>query len=274
MITKSSPAHINWIVDTGERINTADKKEVIVLELRHSGETKILSAWAKHFRDHYCSDSDIDYYRKGYGFSRQEYLNEIKLPDRSDPLGPSIRAGDFGEVLVSDYLEYILKYWVPRTKYSDKTIRNESKKGSDIIGFKFIDGDRESPEDILIIFESKTLFSGKDRDSLLQKTIDHSAKDQLRKAESLNAIKQRLHETGQEDDANKIDRFQDKIDRPYKEFSGAAALFTSSLLDCNLIQQSLAEGHWNKDNLILVVIKGENMMDLVHELYRRVADEA
>jgi hypothetical protein len=32
--------------------------------------------------------------------------------------------------------------------------------------------------------------------------------------------------------------------------------------------------HPNIDNLVLLIIKGPGMMDLVHELYRRAADEA
>jgi hypothetical protein len=32
--------------------------------------------------------------------------------------------------------------------------------------------------------------------------------------------------------------------------------------------------HPNGDSLVLLVIKGPGLMDLVHELYRRAADEA
>ena len=130
--------HTKWLIDTGERLKTADGKEVEVWEFRHEKDEAVLSAWAKHFRNHYCFDSEIDYWRRGYKCSRGEYLNTIKFPDPKDAPGPSIRAGDFGEVLVADFLEYLLGYWVPRTRYGDKTIRNESTKGSDIIGFHIV----------------------------------------------------------------------------------------------------------------------------------------
>jgi hypothetical protein len=119
-------------------------------------------------------------------------LNKIKFPDPQEPPGPSIRSGDFGEILIADFLEYILGFWVPRTRYSDKDIRNESSKGSDVIGFKFLVDGSESPEDILFIFEAKAQFSGNSPNPRLQEAIDDSRKDQRRKAESLNAIKQRL----------------------------------------------------------------------------------
>jgi len=44
----------------------------------------------------------------------------------------------------------------------------------------------------MIIFESKAQMSGNVAGTILQNAIADSAKDELRKAESLNAIKQRL----------------------------------------------------------------------------------
>lgn len=46
--------HLKWLVDTGQRLTTADGKTVEVWELRHSKDDAVLSAWAKHFRNHYC----------------------------------------------------------------------------------------------------------------------------------------------------------------------------------------------------------------------------
>lgn len=108
------------------------------MELIHHGDEAILSAWAKHFRNHYCLDSQIDALRKGTPRSRTGYLTQIKFPDAAQAPGPSIRAGDFAEVLVTDYVEFAMRLWVPRTRYDHKVARNESTKGTDIIGFKFV----------------------------------------------------------------------------------------------------------------------------------------
>ena len=94
-------------------------------------------------------------------------INTIKFPDPKAALGPSIRAGDFGEVLVADFLEYLFGYWVPRTRYSDKTIRNESTKGSHI-GFHIVKDGKDSSKDRLEIFEAKAQFSGKKAKAILQ----------------------------------------------------------------------------------------------------------
>ena len=102
------PPHLDWLVDTGERLTTADGKMIEVWELRHLADEATLSAWAKHFRNHYCFDGDIDALRAAR--SRQQYLEEIKFPSRNSALGPSVRAGDFGEILIADYLQWLLGY--------------------------------------------------------------------------------------------------------------------------------------------------------------------
>jgi len=266
--------HIKWLVNTGEQLKTADGKDVEVWEFQHQDDDDVLSAWAKHFRNHYCFDSEIDYWRKGYKYSRGEYLNTIKFPSPNTAPGPSIRAGDFGEVLIADFLEYLNGYWVPRTRYGDKTIRNESTKGSDIIGFHIVNDGEASPKDKLAIFEAKAQFSGNKPKARLQDAVDGSAKDITRKAESLNAIKQRLHGRSELDNAEKIERFQNEVDNPYIEVYGAVALFENPLFDRNQTSSTDSSSHPHSGELTLVVIKGEQMMALVHELYRRAADEA
>jgi hypothetical protein len=266
--------HINWLIDTKVRLKTVDGKTAQVLEFRHRNDDKILSDWAKHFRNHYCLDSEIDSLRKGTSYSRTEYLNEIKFPDAKVKLGPSIRAGDFGEILVADYLEYILRYWVPRTRYCDKTVRNESTKGCDIIGFNILDENIFSRNDSLAIFEAKTQFTGNKPQNRLQDAVNDSIKDVIRKAESLNAIKQRLLGTKHSNLTSRVERFQNPEDHPFKEISGAVALFSTVCYDANCISKTDASSHPNKDNLILIAIHGNDMMNIVHELYRRAADEA
>lgn len=266
--------HLKWLVDTGERLKTTDGKIVEIWEFRHKQDEAILSAWAKHFRNHYCLDTKIDFLREGTGYSRVDYLNKIKLPDHSVTPGPSIRSGDFGEILVADYLQYILGYWVPRSRYANKDVRNESTKGCDIIGFKFLHNGKDEKDDILAIFEAKAQFSGSKVTPRLQHAVDGSAKDYVRKAESLNAIKQHLFNQSMLVDAQKIERFQNLEDRPYREIYGAVALFSTQIYDGDEISKTTTKDHPYAKELSLLVIRGDTMMDLVHELYRRAADEA
>jgi len=277
-----TPVHLKWLVDTGERLKTADGKIIEVWELRHGKEEEILSAWAKHFRAHYCSEASIDFLRGQ--LSRKKYLEDIKFPSRTSNLGPSVRAGDFAEILIADFLQWILGYFVPRVRWNSKIVRDESPKGSDVIGFYFEDENKTSPKDALAVFESKASFSGSSATNRMQDAINDSAKDRLRIDESLNYIKQRLFETGDKNEAEKVERFQNPVDLPYREVHGAAALYSNEHLDNALVctadtQKTPAKGgafqpHPNSINLRLVVIKGTEMMTLVHELYRRAADEA
>lgn len=156
--------HTKWFVDTGERLKTADGKEVEVWEFQHQDDEDVFSAWAKHFRNHYCLDTEIDFLRGKR--SRRDYLNNIKFPCRTSKLGPGIRAGDFGEILVADYLQWLLGFWLPRVRWGSKVIRDESPKGSDVIGFRFHKKEGTSQKDVLIVFESKTKFSGSGKNRL------------------------------------------------------------------------------------------------------------
>jgi len=100
---------LDWLVDTGTRLNSACGTEIDVLELKHTRDEIILSDWAKHFRNQYCSDGMIDILRGKK--SRKEYLEEIKFPSKKVPPGPSIRAGDFAEILLADYFQWRLNFW-------------------------------------------------------------------------------------------------------------------------------------------------------------------
>ena len=115
-----------------------------------------MSAWAKHFRQHYCEDALLDMLRQGTGLSRAEFLEQVKFPHASEAPGPSIRSGDFAEILIADYVEFKLGYWCPRElRYDMKWNRNESTKGCDVLGFKFVQPRRVSPADELFAFEAK-----------------------------------------------------------------------------------------------------------------------
>lgn len=276
--------HIKWFVDTRERLMTADGKEVEVWEFRHENDEVVLSAWAKHFRNHYCLDTMIDSLRGRR--SRAEYLTDIKFPSQTSKLGPSIRAGDFGEILVADYLQWLLGYWVPRVRWSSKIIRDESPKGCDIIGFRFLhDNGEPDTGDELIVFESKTKFSPSKKNRL-QDAINDSVKDHIRIDESLNYINQKFREIQEHEYANKVDRFQNPVDIQYKMIYGAAAIISDEFFsvdevtsaDCSKIpvlsNSKVVSPHPKGDKFVLLIIKGARMMALVHELYRRATNEA
>lgn len=233
-----------------------------------------LGEWASRFRQTYCPDSDIDILRAGTGKSRAEFLLEQIFPDKSVPPGPGVRSGDFAELLVADYVEFILGYWVPRGKYAEKGSRNESVKGVDIVGFKCPDARQPRPTDEMLTFEAKAqLADGKYKDRL-QDAVNDSGKDYLRAGETLAAMKRRMHVAGAHASMIVVQRFQDAVDRPYRLLSGAAAILSAEAFDTDGIKGTTITGHNNAGHLKLIVIKGKDLMTLAHALYQRAADEA
>ncbi|HEV2548725.1 MAG TPA: hypothetical protein VGU20_15395 [Stellaceae bacterium] len=206
--------------------------------------------------------------------SPAEYLATVKFPDAKAPPGPSVRAGDFAEILVADFVEFVLGYWCPRElRYQDRWNRNDSTKGIDVIGFKFASESIYDPDDELFAFESKAAMSATN-DNRLQNAVDDSAKDLMREAMSLNAIKQRFLERHDRASALRVQRFQDMADRPFRRLSGAAAVLDSGVFDADVISATNAGNHPNAGNLKLIVIRGVALMSLVHALYERAANEA
>lgn len=270
-------SHTAWLKKTGAKVQTTDGIAVEVYELGidHANDPA-LTKWAKYFREHYCLDAQIDRLRKGTKKSRAQYLTDLVFPDKSEDFGPATRSGDFAEILIADLLESQLGFWTPRTRYDDKLVRNESPKGTDVLGFKFggVGPSKPSKKDTLISFESKAQLSGKKAKARLQDAVNDSAKDVYRISESLNAMKRRLIARSDDEGADRVERFQDGLEVPYTRMSGAAAIFCSSVYDAGQISKTDCTGHENVDNLMLVVVHAATLVAFVHALYERAANEA
>jgi Cap4 SAVED domain len=275
----AAPSHIAWLRDTGKRLTTPEGRSVAVLEIKHLEDAAVLSAWAKHFRQHYYLDEVLDEARDGTGLSRRDFLLQLAFPDKTNAPGPSIRAGDFAEILVADYFEYVLNWRVPRTRYRAKAIPNESVKGTDFLAFHISDttdvhNEKYSSDDVLMSVEVKAQFSGSTPKARLQDAIDDSAKDRLRRAYTLNAMKQRLRMDKDYEGAALVRRFQSEADHPFKSQYAATAVYCETVYDENVAANVAVANHPENQNLFLIVLKGNQMMALVHHLYEVAANEA
>lgn len=274
-ITPFRPAHLCCLVKRPEPLKTVEGHPIEVWDLNAPSTEDIMSAWAKSFRQHYCADAEIDELRDGTNLSRSEYLTQLIFPNQSIAPGPGIRAGDFAELLISDYIEYLLGYWVPREKYAGKSSPDESIKGVDILGFRQPAAPAISVADTLLAFEVKAQLSDSKYKDRLQTAIDDSSKDHLRRAMTLNATKQRLRNAGQAKKVLLVQRFQNQADYPYIYLSGAAAVLSDSAYDEEAMQkQTSILNHQNAPKIELIVIQGKELMKLAHALYERAANEA
>lgn len=270
--------HAKWLKKASAALTAKDGQLIDVYELVvEPANDPALSAWAAHFRQQYCLDGMIDALRSGTGKSRAEYLRDLVFPSLGQGFGPATRSGDFAEILVADLLEFVLGYWVPRVRYAAKMVRNESVKGTDVIGFKTIGSDptEHSVDDSLITFETKAQLSGNKPEARLQDAIKDAAKDVFRLAESLNALKRRLIDQQLLTDAKRVERFQDALDRPYLRKSGAAAVFCDSVFDPAHIASSVdCSNLKHEGELVLIVVHSQALMVLANSLYDRAADGA
>ncbi|MBD2790701.1 Hachiman antiphage defense system protein HamA [Xenorhabdus szentirmaii] len=262
--------HLKWLIDTGDVITTNCGKQAKVYRFDYDlADQATLKKWAKHFRNHYCLDREIDFL-KAPGQTNSEYLLKMKFPSKIKAPGPSIRAGDFAEILVTDYLTYLQGFIVPRTRYDRKAVPNESTKGSDILAFKM--DPINSANDELLVYEVKAKLTGKPKD-VLQEAIDHSGKDELRLAESLNGIKQRMFDRNERSNISMISRFQDSVNKPYKQSFGAAAVCSDSVYDATILSHADSSKHPHVSKLELIAFHGKELMELAHTLYEVAANE-
>lgn len=265
--------HIQWLHNTGEVITISTGENVPVYEFAYDvANEEVMSHWARHFRNYYCADAEIEIL-KPEGMTNSEYLLSLKFPDDSPGLGPSTRSGDFAEILVADYLTFLHDYYVPRTRYDRKIIGNESSKGSDVLGFKK-KNKKPTNKDELIIYEVKARLSENNAKNTLQTAIDDSSKDEARLAESLNGAKQRLYDLKDFAGMGIVSRFQQNVDHPYKTKFGAAAVLTDSSCCVETLAEASAQEHSFRTQLEMIVIRGPVLMSLVHSLYERAANEA
>lgn len=248
-------------------IFTSTKETVHVLELEKTIDPIVFDEWANHFRRCYCDDAIIDRLIKGtkYG-SKEEYLLEKRFPSEKTSLGSATRTGDFSELLVSDYLEYVFNYIIPKDRYRHKFNPDTSSQGNDVIGFKLVD-DKCTINDEMVLFEVKGKKQAPLTDNRLQKAIDDTYKDYLNEAEILDTLKQRAIERGDDNTENLVARFQDKVRKPYSTKYGAAAVLEKAIYDDGMI--TAVNG--KKPVEWLIVIKRENLKLLIDELYERAA---
>ena len=132
-------------------LQTVDGQPIKVWELVYTSDDAMASSWARHLRHHYCNDDEIDSLRQGTPHSRADYLTNLVFPSNSG-WGPRVKAGDFAEILVGDYLEDKEGFWVPRTRYRCKITRDESPRGSDILAIKYSVTAEPSVSDVLAIY--------------------------------------------------------------------------------------------------------------------------
>lgn len=246
-----------------EPIITDEGRTIEVFHLDIQEEPEIFEEWAIQFRRNYCSDEKLQHMTYVMGIESSKYLNESV---------PSTKSGDFGEILVSDYLQYFENYLVPRTRFNSRENKDKPTLGSDALGYRYDPKSPSNAEVIVIEVKSsasnKTDFKAKNR---LQEAINDSNKDFERFSTSIVASYEKLFNSNQ-DEANILSRFLNITDNPYQVTYGAVAVHSNVSFNLDTIKQVITEDHVACDKLKLLVIHSEKLMDFINALYLKAGE--
>ncbi|WP_367007349.1 Hachiman antiphage defense system protein HamA [Streptococcus sp. ZY19097] len=267
---KKMHSYIKYLTQE-DPIITDEGKQIEVFHLDIKDEPEIFEEWAKQFRRNYCSDDELNEMILAMNTSSKEYLKNFKLPSDSG-IGLSTMSGDFGEILVSDYLQYIEEYVVPRTRYDSKVNKDTSTQGSDVLGYK--QDSLNAANDEIVVIEVKSSASNSsssEAKNKLQEAINHSDKDFERFSTSIVASYLRLKKSNI-DQANIVERFLNITDNPFNVIYGAVAVHSNQSYDIDVIKTVVSKNHRDYQKLRLLVIHSNELMKFIRELYSKASE--
>ena len=258
---------------TIENIKSNESKDIGLVKIDVPFDDEILiSEWAKSFRRKYISDDDLREEIEDHGMDNAfQYLQKFKYPSLD-----RVKNGDFGEILVGEYLTYIRDYWVPSLfiRYQFKDNKEVSTKGTDIIALKIDDqSETTSDRNVLCLCEVKTGLRSSSR-SRLQEAIDGSNNDDLditdeRASMSLAATKLKFKHCniGKADDYKKIARFENPNKFPFDKKYLAAAVVDEKQFSLRALPKVTTVNSYHNKNLFLIMFHGIDLQNLRDAVY-------
>jgi hypothetical protein len=161
--------------------------------------------------------------------NKQLFLEKYIIPSN-----PTIKSGDFGEILSFFTLIESLKtkgYVVlaPR-KWRWKDDKNKPAPGADVMMFSMIDFKKPTADDLVVSAESK-MKAVKSKEHRIQVAINDASKDALsRLAKSINWLEEKYARMGSEQQRKIIERFKDPATfGTFKKRHKAMAIMDSAL---------------------------------------------
>lgn len=265
----NQPRYINWLVRE-HNVVFEDGVPLDCFYLDYQKDDAILDDWALHIRKHYVTDQELAEDSAIIGMTEEEYLRQFVIPQKGETFGPTARSNDLSEIMFADLLEFVMGYSVPRCKQFNRSGKNESEHGTDVIGYKFYRSDK-SPHsnDELITVEVKANLTSTTPTNAITSAMADAHKDAHRYAHTLNYYRKKLNYLGKTSEAADIARFQQKTDRNYQMINAAGALVSQSRIPNNvLVGIKGSELEIKMDNKVFYV-HGKQLMDLTHTIFER-----
>jgi hypothetical protein len=263
------PQYINWIVKE-DGVVLEDQQPLNCYKLSYEIDESILDDWAIHIRRHYVPDDELKEDVALHKLTVAEYLRQYAIPQKEETFGPTARSNDISEILFADLFEFILNYEVPRCKQYNRSGKNESEHGTDIIAYKFyVEGKEPNKNDELVVIEVKARLSSIEACKTIKDAVTDSKKDEHRFSHTLDYYRKKLRSMGKRTEAADIARFQQKTEYPYKMSYVGAAISSLPTVEKKIIVGVKGSDLKLKTNQSVFYVHGTDLMSLAHQVFER-----
>lgn len=238
-------------------------------KIDYKDDESILDDWALHIRRNYIEDTELKEDADDNAMTVEQYLHDYVIPQKGEELGATVRSADITEILISDLLEFVHQYSVPRYKLKNRSGKNNSQQGTDVIAYKYKNEDKTpNDKDELVAAEVKATLSNMEYTPIKNAIID-SRKDEHRLARSVNYCRKRLKELGKIEEAEEVKRFLFKPDNNYRITYVAAGVSSRENVDDAIELGFSGEELEIRKNELIFYVHGQKLMELAHNIYQR-----
>lgn len=265
------PQYISWLIRE-DGVIFEDQQPLNCYRLSYEIDDGILDDWALHIRRHYVPDDELEEDIALHKLTVEEYLRQYIIPQKGEPFGPTARSNDISEILFADLFEFVLNYEVPRCKQYNRSGKNESEHGTDIIAYRFFtEGKKPHKNDELVAIEVKARLSSIEACETIKDAAADSKKDEHRFSHTLNYYRKKLRSMGKVAEAEDVARFQQKTEYPYKISYVGAAISSLPTIKKKIIVGIRGTDLELKTDQSVFYVHGADLMSLTHQIFERCA---
>lgn len=265
----NKPQYIDWIVEEAGVV-FEDHQPLNCYRLSYGIDDDILDDWALHIRRHYVPNDELEEDAALHKLTVEDYLRQYIIPQKGEPFGSTARSNDISEILFADLFEFILSYEVPRCKQYNRSGKNESEHGTDVIAYRFYaEGKEANRNDELVAIEVKAQLSSTDACKTIKDAVADSKKDEHRFSHTLDYYRKKLRSMGKLAEAADVARFQQKTEYPYKISYVGAAISSLPTVEKKIIVGIKGADLELKTDQSVFYVHGTDLMALTHRVFER-----
>lgn len=251
-------------------VTLEDGQPISCYLLDYSIDESVFCEWATHIRRHYEPDAELAKSLSETGIEVEEYLRTYVVPQKGDPFGPTARSNDFTEIMISDLLEFVHGYTVPRCKQRNRSGKTQSEHGTDILAYKYVSPSHiPDDRDELLAVEVKAGLTSNEFLPICNAVKDSHEYDEVRHALTLNFYRKKLRTINDEKQASDIARFQQKSEHDYIITYIAAAVISRTKIENNIVLGIKGGDLKMRQNDKIFLVHGKTLMTLAHDIFER-----